>query len=80
LSCQLVFHRPRIAGPEQIAAETALTAATGRPASDVLASFTWPAIAAGKWVVLDFVFVAVAPVLFARLRQSRVRANVPSHH
>jgi hypothetical protein len=52
-----------------LAAETALTIVSGRPASDVLASFTWPAIAAGNWVVLDFLFVTIAPALFTWLRR-----------
>jgi hypothetical protein len=51
-----------------LAAETVLTLATGRPAADVLASFTWPALAAGNPVVLDFIFVAVAPAVLVKVR------------
>jgi hypothetical protein len=51
-----------------LAAETVLTLATGRPAADVLAAFSGTALAAGNWVVLDFVFVAVAPVVLVKVR------------
>lgn len=48
-------------------AEALLTMRAGKPAANVLSSFTWATISTGEWVAFAFAFVAVAPALFAWL-------------
>jgi hypothetical protein len=50
-----------------LSAEALLIARAGKPAANVLSSFSWATISAGEWVAFAFAFVAVAPALFAWL-------------
>jgi hypothetical protein len=52
-----------------LGAETLIGMKFGRPASAVIATLSWSAIAGGNWVALSYVFVALAPPIFTSLRR-----------